>query len=83
MHVGTCIVDATRCVAPVSACTSGMSSSMRSRSRSAARLSSAARSSGFVRLHAGKASAAAAAAASTWATRRLGRLRRPPPRWPG
>ena len=75
MHVGTCIVGGHAAgVAPVSACTSGMSSSIRSRRRSAALFSSAARSSGFVRLHAGKASAAAAAAASTWATRRLGRL---------
>ena len=41
---------------------------MRSRSRSAALFSSAARSSGLVRLQAGKASAAAAVAASTWAT---------------
>ncbi len=68
MQVGTCMVWVVRRVAPVSACTSGTSSSIRSRSRSAALLSSAARSSGFVRLHAGNASAAAAAAASTCAT---------------
>ena len=62
MQVGTCMVEATRWVAPVSACTSGMSSSMRSRSRSAARLSSSARCSGLVRLQAGNAAAAASAA---------------------
>ena len=68
MQVGTCIVEATRWVAPVSACTSGIRSSMRSRNRSAARLSSSARSSGFVRLHAGNAAAAASVACCACST---------------
>ncbi len=66
------MVCATRKVAPVSDCTSGMSTSMRSRSRSAARSSRAARASGLVRLQAGKASAAADAAASTCAAEASG-----------
>ena len=63
--VGTCIVVATRSVAPVSACTSGTQSSWRARTASAKRSSSVARCSGLVRDQAGKASAAALAASAT------------------
>ena len=70
--IGTCRLDPTAAVAPVSAITSGSSSSARAEMACAARAMSAARSAGGVADHPGKASRAAAAAASASATVALG-----------